>query len=314
MGSNTKIEWAHHTFNPWVGCTKVSFACDNCYAEGWAKRTGQGNLWTGDRRRTSEDNWRLPLKWNRQAEAEGARYRVFCASLADVFDNQVPDIWRSDLFELIEETPHLDWLLLTKRPQNIVKMVKAIGFMPANIAFGTTVENRETVKQRLPHMMVAAGLRPRFLFASCEPLLGDLGDLSPWMSGDPFPQRLVDGERFERGFKLDRDGAPKLPAIAWWIGGGESGHRARPMHPEWERALRRQCAANGVSYFGKQWGEWHHRPECAHFKDGCEVEWQRVASGMEGVLPALMFKVGKKRAGRLFDGVDHNGFPEVPAW
>ena len=96
MGENTAISWCHHTFNPWVGCTKVSAACDHCYAESWAKRSGHPELWRGARRRTTAENWRQPLKWNRNAEAAGERRRVFCASLADVFDNQVPEQWRWD--------------------------------------------------------------------------------------------------------------------------------------------------------------------------------------------------------------------------
>ncbi|WP_454813829.1 phage Gp37/Gp68 family protein [Labrys neptuniae] len=323
MGENTKIEWATHTFNAWLGCTKISVACDNCYAESWAKRTGGAALWQGDRRRTSVANWKQPIKWNREAPTDVSRWqdrpRVFCSSLADVFDNQVPGEWRADLWALIRDTPNLEWLLLTKRPQNIVKMVKAIGFMPANIAFGTTVEDRKAVEQRLPHMMVAAGLRPRFLFTSCEPLLGDLGDLSPWMTGDPFPQHLAEGERFERGFKLDRDGVPKLPAIAWWIGGGESGPHARPMHPAWERSIRRQCAASGVAYLGKQWGEWapggewyEHHPVSLEVRGWTGSCWTDDPSGW-GDADNYMVRLGKKRAGRLLDGVEHNGFPEVPA-
>jgi protein gp37 len=123
MGENTNIEWADHTFNPWVGCSKISSACDYCYAESWAKRSGHPELWQGERRRTAGANWQRPIKWNRQAATAGKRARVFCASLADVFDNQVPRRWRDDLWHRIDQTPHLDWLLLTKRPQNIAKML-----------------------------------------------------------------------------------------------------------------------------------------------------------------------------------------------
>src|SRR5690348_13736947 len=105
MAENSKIEWTHHTFNPWVGCTKVSAACDYCYAEAWAKRSGSPELWNGERRRTSAANWRQPIKWNRNAAERGERHRVFCASLADVFDNQVPTKWRADLWALISDTP-----------------------------------------------------------------------------------------------------------------------------------------------------------------------------------------------------------------
>lgn len=124
VGANSRIEWTDHTFNAVVGCTKVSAACDHCYAEGWAKRTGHPELWNGERRRTSASNWKLPLKWNREATARGQRARVFCCSLADVFDNQWEPQWRADLFRLIYATPNLDWLLLTKRPQNIRKLIQ----------------------------------------------------------------------------------------------------------------------------------------------------------------------------------------------
>jgi protein gp37 len=114
MAENSKIEWCDHTFNPWVGCTKVSPACDNCYAEARNARFagGQAINWGpgAPRRRTSASNWQLPIKWNQQAQAAGVRYRVFCASLADVFDNDVPTDWRRNLYTLIQATPHLDWL------------------------------------------------------------------------------------------------------------------------------------------------------------------------------------------------------------
>lgn len=147
MAEKTGIEWCDHTFNPWVGCTKVSAACDHCYAEGWAKRAGSPELWNGARRRTTEANWKQPLKWNAATGRDGVRRRVFCASLADVFDNQVPMQWRRELFDLIAKCRNLDWLLLTKRPQNIQKMLYDVfsGFNPSaswpHIWLGTTVES-----------------------------------------------------------------------------------------------------------------------------------------------------------------------------
>lgn len=226
MGEQTAISWCDHTFNAWVGCTKVSAACDHCYAESWAKRTGQGGLWEGARRRTSEANWRLPLKWNRKAaELGGRRPRVFCSSLADVFDNQVPDIWRSDLWQLIEDTPNLDWLLLTKRPQNVRKMIwpKWDEGLPPNVWLGTTVENQVEAKRRIQHLIKAPA---RTLFLSCEPLLGEI----------------------ELGAYLN--------VLDWVICGGESGGGARPMSIQWARKLRDDCKAAGVPFHFKQWGEW----------------------------------------------------------
>ena len=137
MAGISKIEWTNSTFNPWVGCTKIKrakgkpSACDFCYAEKWAKRSGQVIWGDHPRRRTTISYWNAPLAWNKRA-AEfqskfGRRQRVFCASLADVFDNQVDPKWRADLFELIHSCDQLDWLLLTKRPQNIRKMLPRIG-------------------------------------------------------------------------------------------------------------------------------------------------------------------------------------------
>lgn len=234
MGADTAIEWCDHTFNPWLGCTKVSPACDHCYAEGWAKRTGQAALWQGERRRTSAANWRQPLRWNQVAKALGVRRRVFCASLADVFDNQVPEEWREDLWRLIIDTPHLDWLLLTKRPQMIAR------FLPnawgrdglPNVWLGTTVENQEEAERRIPNLL-AVPARLRFL--SCEPLLGPVKFYPPWIS-------TSGGWRHEA-------------RIGWVIAGGESGRGARPPRIEWVRSLRDQCAEARVPFFFKQWGE-----------------------------------------------------------
>lgn len=219
VAKNSKIEWCTHTFNPFVGCTKISAACDHCYAEAWAKRTGNPELWAGERRRTSVANWRGPLRWNAEARAAGVRHRVFCASLADVFDNQAPDEWRADLWRLIGQTTALDWLLLTKRPQNIWKMLPETWEDWSHwrsIWLGATVESQAEAR-RIAHLQeVSAAVR----FLSCEPLL----------------------EAIE----------PDLGGISWVICGGESGSQARPMDPAWARRLRDQCSERGVAFFMKQ--------------------------------------------------------------
>ncbi|MBY0319124.1 MAG: phage Gp37/Gp68 family protein [Reyranella sp.] len=278
MAENSKIEWCRHTFNPWVGCTRLSPACQHCYAEGWARRTGQSHLWEGERRRTSVANWQQPLKWNRAAAAAGERHRVFCASLADVFDNQVPEIWRSDLFALIEATPNLDWMLLTKRPQNIAKMIwpKWDAGLPPNVWLGTTVEDRLRMANIEHLRRVPAIVR----FLSIEPLLEDLG-------------------------KID------LTGIQLVIVGGESEPNARPMQAEWVQNIRDQCAEAGVAFFFKQHGDWIDVGQLRHLEgwtggpgfgrfDHCHYDQD---------LECL--RVGKKAAGRLLDGVEHNGMPEV---
>jgi protein gp37 len=250
MGENTKIEWATHTFNPWTGCTKVSPACKNCYAEAWAKRSGLVK-WgdTVERRRTSDANWREPVKWNSRAREAGERPRVFCASLADVFENR-PELtpWRADLLKLIYDTPHLDWLLLTKRPENWRDAIDEAceyahgdtwesmwtqGEAPENVWIGATVENQEQADKRIPELLK---IPARVRFLSCEPLLG------PIQLGVSF----VGGS-----FALYDYGEPGSK-FHWVIAGGESGPRARPLHPDWARSLRDQCKAAGVPFFMKQ--------------------------------------------------------------
>lgn len=237
MAENSGIEWTHHTFNPWWGCTKISEACDNCYAADLAKRYGKDVWGNVPRMRTGEQNWNLPRKWNRICEQAGRRDRVFCASMADVFDNQVPKEWRTDLWKLIRETPHLDWLLLTKRPQNIMNMIPddwgQRGY--PNVWLGTTVEHQQAADRNIIHLLKTFAACH---FLSCEPLLGpiDLNHLA-----------TIDGE-------LDALYNSPGSRIDWVIAGGESGSHYRHSDIEWFRGLRDQCAAAGVPFLFKQWG------------------------------------------------------------
>lgn len=237
MGEKTGISWTHHTFNPWMGCVKVSPACANCYAERETLRWGK-ELWGSDapRQVTSDSYWKQPLRWNREAEKAGERRRVFCASLADVFeDRRDLDEHRTRLWNLIEETPGLDWLLLTKRPENVAKLAPSLwlpgiatgsgGAWPEHVWLGTTVESQEWANRRIP-ALVKIPARVRFL--SCEPLLGPI-DLTPWL-----------GDWQARA------------AIKWVIVGGESGPRSREMKDEWVRSILAQCKASLVPFFMKQ--------------------------------------------------------------
>lgn len=283
MAEDSGIEWTTHTFNPWIGCTKVSPACDNCYAETWDKRF-DGERWGphAARTRTKARTWNNPRRWNRLAEGAAERPRVFCASLADVFDNHksIAHDWRHDLWQLITDTPNLDWLLLTKRPQNIGRFVP--GWMgprswPDNVWIGTTVENQKEAELRIPHLLRVPA-RVRFL--SMEPLLGPV-DLAPWLWG---------ADAACAGCPRDRDcacGAPlrrdlpdeQVPGhISWVIAGGESGAGHRASDPDWFRSLRDQCAEAEVPFLFKQWGG---------------------ASQSE-----------IKAKGRALDGVIHDGYPE----
>jgi len=246
MAENSKIEWCHHTFNPWTGCTKIGPGCDHCYAEGWAKRSGIVQWGPGaERRRTSEANWRQPVKWNAEAERLGVRYRVFCASLADVFDNAVPVEWRRDLFDLIERTPHLDWLLVTKRIGNVRQMIpdRWSVCMPPNLWLGITVVNQAEADRDIPKLLATPAV-VRFL--SMEPLLGavDLTDIC-CNRGESTEDHF--SALFDPDDDVNEDGTP-FRYVDWVIVGGESGPGARPMHPQWARDLRDQCVAAGVPF------------------------------------------------------------------
>lgn len=290
MGENTAIEWTDHSFNPWTGCQAVSPACDHCYAEAQAKRSPKTFGGWGphaERKRTSAAYWRQPLTWNRKAEKEGRRFRVFCASMADVFDNAVPEAWRCDLWDMIAETPHLDWLLLTKRPSNIAGMLPQrshgalMGWGPvgyANVWLGTTVENQAEADRRIPHLLaVPAAVH----FLSCEPLLCPVAIREHWLI-----------RHHPGGARID-----------WIIAGGESGPKARPSHPDWFRSLRDQCVSAGVPFFFKQWGEW--APADAPTGPPTYL----MPDGTASIDGTPMMRAGKKAAGAMLDGREWREIP-----
>lgn len=307
MTANTKIEWADHTFNPWTGCQAISPGCVNCYAESWAKRAGRD---FAERRRTK--TWGDPRRWN-EAHAEffakhGRRQRVFCASLADVFDNAVDPAWRAELFELIKATPNLDWLLLTKRIGNAAGMIADairaldIGHTPAytlwpwpNVWIGATMVNQEEVDRDIMKLIETPAAK-RFL--SIEPMLGPITFADAWIEA-AYPVHMRPIEK-----------------IDWVIVGGESGHDARPMHPGWARTLRDECQAVGVAFFFKQWGEWRPATLMDSEHDPL-MRWIREDGGtVKDILdfpdhtsPEWMKRVGKKKAGRLLDGREYSQVP-----
>jgi protein gp37 len=219
VGEHSRIEWCDHTFNPWIGCQKVSDGCDRCYAE----RMNKYYKWNGGewgphapRTRTSVANWRLPLRWAKQAQ--GRRPRVFCASLADWLDNQVPREWRLALAETIAKTPQLDWVLLTKRIENFDRLAPwPRDRVPENVWLGVTGETQEHFDRRWRYL---SQIQARIRFVSYEPALGPL----TFRSTHP----------------------------DWVICGGEDGAGARLMDPEWARALRDECAVKGIAFFMKQ--------------------------------------------------------------
>ncbi len=349
MGIETKISWTDSTFNPWIGCAKVSPGCKNCYAEtldtnrfakmmdGGTKDKPVGHWGKGAPRHLTH-TWGDPVKWNALpfwecagcghrgvnagphglcaagcgGEVRSARRRVFCASLADWLDNEVPIEWLARLMKLVHDTPELDWQLLTKRPQNWRKRVAASmrhldaaqpadarpyvpGMVcamlddwlhdktpPENVWLGTSVEDQQRADERIPALL-AIPARVRFL--SCEPLLG------------PVDLEMAMGE-FQ---PLHPDLTRKAPPVQWVVAGGESGKHARPMHSDWARNLRDQCQVAGAAFHFKQWGEW--------LPDNQNAEVNDLLSPASSAI-----RVGKINAGRLLDGREWNGFPrEVPA-
>lgn len=346
--AETTISWTHtrtpdgrpvpgYTFNPWIGCQKISPACDGCYAENLMATRYQRVEWgapgkgIGTRSRTSKGYWHQPLRWNKLAAEQGTRPFVFCASLADVFDNHVPASWRTDLFDLIAATPNLVWLLLTKRPQMIIELCHDARGLPPNAALGTTAEDQARWEQNIgPLAQAKAATGALFSFASCEPLLGPI---YPWRAKvtkammrdfawgasahewfDPLHPRL------DRRFRLD-----------WIITGGETSqgmHKARPSHPSWFRTMRDVCALTGTAYHHKQNGEWAvASEENGHFDHSMSSNgavWVHVdgkvtsPSWMRSDIPndqarepIAMFRAGRAAAGRLLDGIEHNQHPEI---
>lgn len=290
MAEDSHISWTDHTWNPWIGCTKVSPACDGCYAENLMDKRFHKVNWGGTRERTGIHTWNDPYRWNRYAEKHGIRPFVFCASLADIFDNQVPPSWRYDAFKVMRETPHLVYLLLTKRPSMIVKLAAAAGGLPANAAIGTTVEDQQRADKNLwdlEHARIA--LNPLFTFGSFEPLLG-------------------------------RVSIPLGAMPSWVITGGETDqgdHMARPSHPQWFHDLRERAELNNAHYHHKQNGEWIDINHSIR-REGDILLWPdgHIGEGGGGANEHLgpgywMRKVGKKNSGRLLDGVEYNGFPAV---
>lgn len=331
MAANSGIEWTDHTANFWWGCFKISPGCQHCYAHTWAQRYGK-NIWGPARttgRELKKGVWKELPKWNRKAEQEGRRRRVFVQSMADFYEDH-PQVtpWREQAMDLMEQLTWLDFQVLTKRPENIAGMsARWMKDWPAHIWIGTSVEDQQRADERIPHLLK---IPARVRFLSCEPLLGSIqldDGHSSWLTcNGPRPgesecceSQYVCGECFH--------------GIDWVITGGESGHNARPMHIQWARNLRDQCQAAGVPYFHKQNGEFISRPEAelipslTNWRDEIHYTWWGCLAldgefwpetsnwnGRQAEPPdweVTVYKVGKKAAGRLLDGREWNEVPEL---
>ena len=283
---------------------------------------------SGKRIQTSQAYWRQPLRWEKEAKRTEKRYRVFCGSLCDIFENKPDqpemDEWRFRLLHLINLTPNLDWLLLTKRPELVLPLLETAGtpdgerwegILPDNVWIGTSVEDQETANKRIPHLLeIPAAIR----FLSCEPLLGPI-DLTFIDDGEV----MIDPEGYQqlnvlKGYSYDAGtgeyGGP-FPHIDWIIVGGESGPEARPMHPYWAQIIRDQCLVYDIPFFFKQRGAWTWDIELPGVDDikmtpsGHILKTVEDAKRYPGYL--RFSKVGKKKAGRELDGREWNRFPKI---
>jgi len=307
MAETTKIEWVDHTFNPWIGCTRVSPACDHCYAAAMSHRRKWARFETGaPRKRTGAANWRQPLLWNRKAEAAGRRAKVFGPSLADPFDAEVTDAWRDDYVALIEQCPSLDFILLTKRPQ-VAKKYFANRTVPGNLWPGITAENQKMLELRAPAIL---SIDAKVHVLSAEPLLGPL-DLTNLDEGGGKSYNALTG-----WLTFPRISPRYLPSMVqghtgkfgWVIAGGESGPGARPSHPSWFRSLRDACQTVNVPFFFKQWGEWIGVSDLRRLPGGGGPGFGDYDHCKQDVA-ADSVRVGKKKAGALLDGREHREFP-----
>jgi protein gp37 len=307
---STKIEWTDQTWNPTTGCNKISAGCKNCYAEPMHKRLkgmGQPKYQTDFNKgvQTWEDELLKPLKWKKPR-------KVFVNSMSDLFHEDVPFFFIDKVFAIMALTPQHTYQVLTKRADrmseyfsqllkqsNRVKsfniftgLTDEVEFPLPNVWLGTSVENQEQADKRIPHLLsVPAAVR----FLSCEPLLGRV-DLKN-IKGNA-------GSYYQVLEPVLNAGDSSRPSIDWVIAGGESGHDARPMHPDWVRSLRDQCQAAGVPFFFKQWGEW--------MPIGTTDGLQQLPFGNYNIDTKFGFsKVGKKAAGRMLDGREWNKYPKI---
>lgn len=287
----SKIEWTGKTWNPVSGCTKISQGCKNCYAESMANRLqkmGTKGYENGFKLTVQPDRLNDPLKWKKPQT-------IFVCSMADLFHEDVSFGYIDSVMQVIEQCPQHTFQILTKRAKNMREFFES-RTAPKNVWLGVTCENQETADERIPHLLnIKASVR----FLSIEPMLGAI-DLTMCQDQN-YPH-------VHHNYLSATGNFGKI--INWVIVGGESGHKARPMNPAWARSIRDQCLAENVPFFFKQWGEWVTSDQDADFAK-VSLSTDQTIIDNTGAVPKAVYKVGKKRAGRLLDGVLHDAIPKV---
>lgn len=304
MGEKTGILWCHHTFNSWWGCQKLNQECANCYAATWANRMGFSNLWgpkkTSERRFFEDHHWNEPLTWNRKAEKAGERRRVFLGSMMDIFED-FPGLneQRERVYKLIESTPWLDWMLLTKRIENGFHMFpeRWLFNLPRNVWMGITAGTQKSFDESWPILQSLTHAYPfQVIYISAEPLL----------------EKVDYSEAFDDDNIGDEDASYFLRPVDWIIAGGESGAKARPCHPDWVRSIREQCKETETKFMFKQWGEWLPRSQVDSTMQGDlamanvfgkDFQYHHWQDGSDSI------RVGKEKAGRK---IDDRTWEEIP--
>jgi protein gp37 len=262
MSEHTSIQWTHHTFNPWWGCAPVSAGCRYCYAMSKAAKYSPDTQWTRDglRRHFPDKHWQEPLVWDRRAAKAGERRRVFCGSMCDWAEDRkelAPE--RDRLLALIHNTPHLDWLLLTKRAERLPALARRL---PPGVWLGVTVEDQAAAEQRIPYLLQCpAAVR----FVSVEPLLAPVSLRACGAPGHAVFADYLSG--------CDSRIGEDAGTLDWVICGGETGPRARPMPEIWAQHLLSQCLDAKVPFFFKQWGD--NQPEKRTGRELCGQLWEQ---------------------------------------
>lgn len=307
MGKDTAIEWCDHTVNFWWGCTKVGPGCDHCYAEGFSKRTGHDVWGAGKPRRKIASAAGLMRSLNSKSNdfsaVHGRAQRVFVQSMSDLFDNEVDRAWRYEACAEIADASNLNVMIVTKRVSNVMKLAPPLWIeknWPRNAGLIITVVNQEEADRDVPRLLdLKHRLAIPWVGLSIEPMLGPM-NISQWMHDEGCEHAAFLGDCTCT--------EPREVALDFVIVGGESGPGARPMHPDWPRSIRDQCAAAGVAFFFKQWGEWH--PVHQLLADGNSNTMTGREHPDKWHEATLSGRVGKRRAGRLLDGRTHDEYPE----